>query len=303
MVRLPCWFPRLALAAALAVGGGQAVLSATLRVGAEGGPEVEAQRAAVFGGGNCPAIAGFSLDGASRLDAELLLLCNAFRASGAPVRLEFAAQPNYNRALAEAIAGRLDLPSQTVWSSELDRHAEALLRSAAVVQRGEWQVGLYTTENRADVLAVRSVEELQGLVGAAPRNWVEDWQALGTIGLKDILDVQVSDIDTILQMIHAGRADVTLRQFSPAPDLGWHSSYSPARILPIPNFKVALGTSRHFALSRARPDAAMLVRQLDAGIAELRRRGAIAQVFRAIGLFEPRVAAWRVVNRPAPGDN
>lgn len=302
MVRLHRCCLRLALSAALALSGAQAALAATVRVGVEGGPETEAQRTAVFGGGSCPVIAAFPLRGASRLDAELLLLCNAFRAAGTPVRLEFVAQPNYNRALAEVITGRIDLPSQTVWSSELDEHPDALLPSLAIVRRGEWQAGLYTTENRADVLAVRSVEELQQLIGVAPRNWVEDWRALGTIGLKEVLDVQVSDADPILQMIHAGRADVTLRQFSSAPDLGWDLGYAPARILPIAGFKVALEASRHFAVSRARPDAETLVRQLDVGLAELRQRGVIAGVLEAIGLLQPRVAGWRVVNRAESRD-
>jgi hypothetical protein len=295
---------RLALTAVLVLGtGGVALTASTVRVGVEGGAEAEARRIATFGGNRCPAIEAFPLDQASRIDAELLILCNAFRVGGEPVRLELVAQPNYNRGLAETIAGRIDLPSQTVWSSELDQHTDALLRSLAIVQPGEWQVGLYTTENRADVLAVRSTEELQRLTGAAPRNWVEDWRALSTIGLKELLDVQSSDTDTVLHMIHAGRADITLQRFSTAPDLGWHPGGSPAKILPIPGMKVAIGASRHFAVSRARPDAEALVRQLDAGIVELRRRGAITRVFEAVGLFEPRVAGWRVVNHPGPGNN
>jgi hypothetical protein len=157
---------RLALTAVLVLGtGGVALTASTVRVGVEGGAEAEARRSATFGGDRCPAIEAFPLDQASRIDAELLILCNALRVGGEPVRLELVAQPNYNRGLAEAIAGRIDLPSQTVWSSELDQYADALLRSLAIVQPGEWQMGLYTTENRADVLAVRSIEELQRLTG------------------------------------------------------------------------------------------------------------------------------------------
>jgi hypothetical protein len=65
--------------------------------------------------------------------------------------------------------------------------------------------------------------------------------------------------------------------------------------VPIPGFKVALPVSRHFAISRAGPDAEALVRQLDAGLTRLREQGAIVRVLEGVGLFEPRVADWQVV--------
>ena len=273
--------------------GTEAAAQTTLRVGLEGGPDSGPRRIATFGGEACPAIEPYPLEGASRLDAELLLLCNALRVGGPPVRLELVPQPNYNRGLAEAIAGRIDLPSQTVWASELDEHDDTLLRSLPVIQAGEWQVGLFTTANRTDVLGVRSLDQLRQLTAAAPRGWVEDWRALSAIGFKSLLDVQASD--TVFHMIQAGRADVTLRSFSREPDLGSQPGYAPTRILPIPGFKVALPVSRHFAVSRQRPDAEALVRQLDVGLTKLREQGAIMRVFERMGLFEPRVADWQVL--------
>ena len=96
-------------------------------------------------------------------------------------------------------------------------------------------------------------------------------------------------------MIQAGRADVTLQRFSREPDLGWQPSYSPTRILPIPGFKVALPASRHFAVSRQRPEAEDLVRHLDAGLTRLRQEGTLTHVLERIGLLEPRVADWQVL--------
>jgi ABC-type amino acid transport substrate-binding protein len=282
----------LALWLVLSVGNAAAG-ARTLRVGVEGDAAAVTRRTAVFGGEACPAVDAFPLAGASRLDAELWILCNALREGGPPARLQLVSQPNYNRSLAEAIAGRLDLPSQTVWSSDLDQHADTLLRSLPVIRAGEWQVGLYTTENRTDVLAVGTVEQLRGLTAAAPRGWVEDWRALSAIGLKELIDVQNND--RVFHMIQAGRADFTLQAFSTEPDFGRRPSYSPVRVLPIRGFKVALPGSRHFAVARGAPDVEALVRQLDAGLARLRDRGAIAGVLERSGVFERRVADWRVV--------
>jgi hypothetical protein len=197
----------------------------TLLVGSEGDDATEMRREATFGGSACPPIDDFTSAHPNRIDAELLILCNALREGGPPVRLQLVSEPNYSRGLAEAIAGRLDLPSQTIWSSELDEHADTLLRSLPVVQAGEWQVGLYTTENRSDVLAVTTVEQMRGLTAATPRSWVEDWRALSAIHPKELIDVQNND--GIFPMIQAGRADFTLFTFSTEPDFGWRPTYKP----------------------------------------------------------------------------
>ncbi|MFL5332931.1 MAG: hypothetical protein ACJ8H8_07065 [Geminicoccaceae bacterium] len=267
--------------------------SRTLLVGSEGDDATELRREATFGGSACPAIDDYPFARPSRIDAELLILCNALREGGPPVRLQLVPEPNYSRSLAEAIAGRLDLPSQTIWSSELDEHADTLLRSSPVIRAGEWQVGLYTTENRSDVLAVTTLEQVRGLTAAAPRSWVEDWRALSSIGLKELIDVQNND--GIFPMIQAGRADFTLFTFSTEPDFGWRPTYSPRRILPIRGFKVALPGSRHFAIARTTVDAQGLLRQLDVGLTRLRDQGAIDKVFERSGVFERRVADWQLV--------
>ncbi len=287
---------RVALCLVLCLAMGITALRAevtTVRVGIEGNQEVEAQRVATFGGDACPAIDSFSFVRPNRIDAELLILCNALREGGATVRLELVPQPNYTRSLAEAIAGRLDLPSQTVWSTEFDAQADTLLRSSPVIEAGEWEVGLYTTANRADILGVRTIEQLRGLTAVAPRSWTEDWRALSAIGLKELIDVQNND--GIFPMIQAGRADFTLYAFSTEPDLGSLPSFSPSRILPIRGFKVALPAARHFAVARTAPGAQELVRQLDTGLARLRGRGAIKRAFERSGVFEPRVHDWQLV--------
>lgn len=282
----------LALWCAWAIGAAAAEVR-TVRVGIEGNSAIQARRVATFGGDNCPAIDTFAFVQPSRLDAELLILCNALREGGPPVHLQLVPQPNYARSLAEALAGRIDLPSQTIWARELDEHAQALLRSLPVIQAGEWQLGLYTTENRTDVLAVRTLEQLRGLVGVAPRSWVEDWRVLASLGLKELIDVQNND--GIFPMIQAGRADFTLYSFSTEPDLGSQPSYSPSRILPIRGFKVALPATRHFAVARVAPDAQALVEQLDSGLSRLRDRGAIARAFERSGVFDQRVADWQLI--------
>lgn len=295
---------RFALRAALCLGVAAACAGASaappVRVGIEAdGPQAEHLQQQV-GGDNCarPDDYRFSNPASpSRMEAELLLLCNALRLGGYDAPIAFVFAYNYNRALSEAVAGRIDLPTQSVWAAEIAEHADALLSSEPLIAPGEWVVGLYTTQNRADVLAADSPEKVRRLVAAAPRGWVEDWRALETLGLRGLIDVQENQ--RIPAMIAAGHADFTLRNFSANPDMGHALVDPPLRMLPIRGVKLGFPTSRHFAISRARPDAEALKAALDRGIAALRASGALDRVMAAVGLRDARVKDWVAIAPPA----
>lgn len=286
----------LVLGAMLAAAPGvSAEVRPPLRVGMEADGPQAAHIAAQVGGSACVTPEAYVFTNPAtpaRLEAELVLLCNALRLGGYPVEIAFVYVYNYNRGLAEAVAGRVDLPTQTVWSAEIEAHAEALLASDPLIGPGEWIVGLYTTENRSDVLAARP-EQVRDLVAAAPRGWIEDWRALTALGLRGLIDVQENQ--RIPAMIAAGHADFTLRQFAATADMAHTLREPPLRMLPIPGVKLGLPSGRHFAISRAREDAAALKAALDRGLAELRRRGDVDRMLTAVGLRDPRVTGWQAL--------
>ncbi len=74
------------------------------------------------------------------------------------------------------------------------------------------------------------------------------------------------------------------------------------RALPIPGLKVAFDAARRFAVSAKRPDAASVVAGIDAGLRALRRRGDVARVMEEVGLFNPKVAEWTLID-PSHGEN
>lgn len=275
-----------------------AATPAPLRIGIEAEGLQGAHIERHLGGRSCAAPAEYPFSNPSRpsrLEAELLILCNALERGGYGAERVFAFAYNYNRGLAEAVTGRVDLPTQTVWAAELSAYAEALLASAPVIDRGEWVVGLFTAASRADVVAARTPDAIRRLVAAAPRGWAEDWRALSALGLRGLIDVQENM--RIPAMIAAGHADFTLLQFGPDADMGRLYGEPPVRMVPIPGLKVAFDTSRHFAISRQRPDAETLKLALDAGLAEMRADGSLDLILGRVGLREPRVADWTVVGR------
>lgn len=271
---------------------------APLRVGFEAAPETIPQFKATFYSGDCPGIPTYSYrPGSPRLQGWLLILCNALRLGGYDAPWEPVYSPNYNRSLAEAVAGRLDIPNQTVWSSDVAGLSGQLLVSRPVVGRGQWQVGLFTAESRSDVLEV-SPEDVARLRAAAPRSWTEDWRALSALGLAGLLDVQ--DPRLIPPMIQRGQVDFTLDAFRSTEDLGRPEEDIGERMVPIPGVKLGLDGERRFVVSAARGDAAEVAAALDRGLAALEEQGLLERVLEDIGIIEPRVADW--VDLSAPPD-
>lgn len=293
--RPAAWFRRVQLLVATILIAAFVLVSAQARdvllVGSEGGPAAIQGRQAMLAGG-CPDLGSYPLAGKTRLTVEVLILCNAFAAAGYGVAFRFVDQPNYARALAETVAQRLDMPSQTIWSSEIAEHEDALLASPPLLRPGEWVVGLFTTADRPDVLAVRTPEQVRRLTAAVPRNWVEDWRALSGLGLKGLID---APDDVAWTLISAGRADFSLAAFSSDPDMGWDGR-APVRVLPIPGLKLALPHGRHYVLAAKRPGAAARLEALARGLELLRARGVVERALAASGVIEPRVCRWQLVN-------
>ena len=116
-------------------------------------------REATFGGEACPAIDSFSFARPSRIDAELLILCNALREGGAagPAGVRVRSRTTRAASPRRSPAGSTCRRRRS-GSTELDGTRTRCCGQSPVIQAGEWQLGLYTTENRADVLAVRTLE-------------------------------------------------------------------------------------------------------------------------------------------------
>lgn len=288
----------IVLALALSCQTALADVSPPLRIGIEADGPQAAHIERHLGGRACAEPADYAFSNParpSRLEAELVILCNALERGGYGGERVFAYAYNYNRGLAEVLAGRLDLPTQTVWADEIAANSDALLAASPVIDRGEWVVGLFTAATRADVLATATPEAVRQLVAAAPRGWAQDWGALTALRLRGLIDVQENM--RIPAMIAAGHADFTLIQFGAGPDMGYAIGEPPVRMVPIPGLKVAFDASRHFVVSRLRPDAEAVTAALDRGLASMRADGSLDVILGRVGLREPRVTDWIVVGR------
>jgi hypothetical protein len=154
---------------------------------------------------DCPSFDSPMFEGAFRFEVELMMLCNAIYDADLSDRLEFVAFPNLKRAVSDLVEGNADMLGSSVFSTKIE---DGVLASDPVLRQGEFQVGLFTTANRDDVLSTESQEDIFRLTGISERNWDVDLLTLNGMGLKDV--VAARKMTLIPDMIAAGRADFTL---------------------------------------------------------------------------------------------
>lgn len=228
-----------------------------------------------------------------RVVAELILLQQALFLGGCNCEIDFIEGSDYySRNLKQMLTGELVLSSDTFWFGDLKRHQDKLFISTPVIASGEYEAGLYTTIKNDKALKI-SHEQLYQLVAVSNSQWSADWNTINSLPFKRIEDV--NNWIAMVRLVDQGLVDVMLSVFLPTQDLVL--SWQDIRLRPIPNIKVVLNDSRHFAVSREHPDGEKLFNSMNFGLRLLSRQGKIKEAYTKVGTFNQRVANWRVLNR------
>ncbi|MCH7345470.1 hypothetical protein LZ017_19000 [Pelomonas sp. CA6] len=228
----------------------------------------------------------------SRRDvAEVLLLQQALQAGGDTRRVSLGGMPTDARLQLELRSGRALCSATSYWRADVSEVQHELLLSAAVLQQGEFEAGLYTLPGHARALGCRTLAEVRRLTVLSNRDWHVDWQTLRALGLQHLL--HVGNWKQMPRMLASGRADVLLAPFQPTPDLSLQ--VDGLRLVPIPGLKIEMHGTRHFLISRSHPQGQVLRERLDAGLAELRRQGLLRRAYQQSGFFNSRVQDWTVL--------
>jgi hypothetical protein len=226
---------------------------------------------------------------ASRPVVDLLLQLQALRAGGLDFDFELVRTLTYEQAKAMVLDGRAQLTAETIWDDEINEHPGALLKTDAVIRDGEFVKGIYILPANQALLKLSGMDELRTRIGAVVSTWSRDLKTLEDMKLAGI--VQTATPDLTFAAVKKGQADFTLAEFSSSPDMS--SEAGGARLVPVPNCKVAIAGSRSWVVSAAAPDAETVRRALTAGIKVLRENGTLERAYRESGFFNPRVAEWK----------
>lgn len=221
---------------------------------------------------------------------ELALLLQALSLGGQSALPSLASVPTAPRLIRELALGHGLMSGTTYWRADVDAPQDFLF-SPAMVQDGEFVVGLYTLPERADVLASRDLAEVKDWRFVSNRHWRVDWASLQALGVTQLVHADLWE--AMPRMLRAGRADVLLAPFQPTPDLAL--VVDGITLLPVPGLKVALRGTRHYLLAKRHPAATRWAEALGRGLKLLQEQGAVRRAYQESGFFSSAVTGWRLL--------
>lgn len=156
---------------------------------------------------DCIALDDTKLEGQLRFFVELMVWCQAIKTSGVATNIQLIPFPNLARAFTLLENGEADGFGNTLFQFKVEKKTDILKYTSAVIAIGDFQVGLFTAENRKDILNVRTASELKKLTGITVAHWAIDRKTMGSLGLEKV--EHVSRWELIPKMIRGARADFT----------------------------------------------------------------------------------------------
>jgi len=223
-----------------------------------------------------------------RTAMEFVIVCRAIRLGGLEAAYVIHNFPNSARARRELLKGTTAIMVDLPWGDFARQ--EGLYHSDPVLRIGDFAKGVYTRPDHAELLQVKTLQELRKFTAVSSKTWLYDWAALERMGIQTHSVATYSLMGT---MVEGGRVDFLVGEFPGAEDLSQY--ISGFRFVPVPGIKIALPGSRHVAISKQAPHAERIFTAVQAGLKILRERGLIKQGYQTVGFLNPLIDDWDVL--------
>ena len=224
----------------------------------------------------------------SRRDVvELALFQREMRRLLPDVEIELVTIDNYASGIEQLRLGRIAALATTSWYADLEPYAADIIVSEPFIGEGQSEVGLYTSETNSRALKLRTLGDLQLLRVVSNRDWSVDWQTLEGLGVRQLLDVKTWR--QMIYMVRSGEADVVLSPF-PAQS-GLTIEFDNCVLVPIPNHKVKLAGTRHFAAARNKVGE-QIANTVFPAMSRLAAEGGVEAALIQCGFLNPAIEAW-----------
>lgn len=220
---------------------------------------------------------------------DIIVLEKALSLGGCDCELEFHTNSIYGRNIELILSGKYVMSADTLWLQDIEKHKELLLTTDAVIKRGDYDVGLYTSPNNEKALQARSLNDISKLSAVSNTFWSADWQTM-----RELAPYKLAHIESwpnLIKLVETEVADFTLLHFRVN-----EKEQAKLNLVPINNVKAILWDSRHFALNKQHPLAAEVKNALDKGLATLAKNGELALAYQDIGINNPDKKDWKVLN-------
>jgi len=229
----------------------------------------------------------------SRREVVEIILVQQMLALGG-YEYQFILEPGYynmrERKLLEK--GLLLVNVDSVWQNEANAMAKDVYISPALIRKGEYKAGFYTSADNHKILSSTSIEQLKQLTIVSNKNWTVDWNSLTQAGFNKVVHEKEWISQALLVKKHL--IDAMLIPFSNKDDLSY--KIKDISLKPIANFTFELPESRHIIISKKHPLGKETYDALIKGMEIMRSKGTIIKAFEHSGLFNPIVKNWKHVN-------
>jgi len=155
----------------------------------------------------CPDLDSEELKDIQRITMDIMVICNAVKSAGYVDIIRLVPYPNVARGLQLAINNKIDMVAQSLFESD-HQEDENLLFTSPIIRKGEFQVGVFSTKNRPDILELGENIDVTQLRGVTVKSWKTDQAALNNIGAKQVNLLPTRNL--IANFISSGRGDFTL---------------------------------------------------------------------------------------------
>ena len=240
----------------------------------------------VLGREKCPSLDGKRIVGKGRTAVELLMVCNALFKNSKFSSLKIVAFAPHRRRLQELALSRIDMVAGSIFPEGL-KNIEGKLRpllSRPVLKVGQFEKALFTLPNRSDVLAVRSLEELQKFSAVTVASWQVDTKTLKAMSLSG-LEFAPSP-KNFFPMLQQKRADFTLLAFN-----SHEVSPFAKKFVRVEGVKIGLLAPRVFAVGPSRPDILAALNHFVRSLEE-DSPGTLTRLYEQSNFIKPEYSDW-----------
>jgi hypothetical protein len=230
--------------------------------------------------------------GHSRRDVvEIILVEQALHFGGNRHNYNLISSNSSRETIQRLYEGSVLLTGSSVWQSMFIEQ-DNIYFSVPVINNGQFESGLYTHPDNKSMLAVKNLKQLQQQGAISNKSWSIDWYTLQSLAISKIWHAE--RWSSMVEMVNSQQADFLLAPFQPTDDLS--IQVNGIKLVPVPNVKIALSGTRHFAISKKAKNSKQILQQLNRGLYILKTQGIIKRAYKQSGFFNNKVKDWKRLN-------
>ncbi len=228
--------------------------------------------------------------GSRRDVVEVVIIQQALALGGLQLPIRFIVASSHARIIKQVHSGTAVMAGNSIWLSLLDNR-DLLYVSDPIIENGQFEAGLYTITENKQSLSARSIEDVRKLTAVSSKAWIVDWQTLNAMEMGSLINTV--KWSSMVKMVAKGRADFLLAPFQPSSDM----SFTPegVHLVPVPEIKIGLQGSRHFAVSKRNASGKRVIEALNRGIKKLKEQGLVDKAYTDSGFFNNKVKEWKKI--------